>query len=175
MVLQICFNIFNSFVVSSSNVKRVLKIKFVVYVVFSFYPRQGLCGLFCPMCLLCNISGRMGEGCAYASCCYEVAPLTLRAKLRAEQRIQVRNSFAATCTPVIQAWGWGRGVRNTLSRKGTFLIRSWAGVFSNFLRKRSWPSISWNGLMHDPSQTTTQNQLSLPNLFNTRRSGSENN
>ena len=136
MVLQICFNIFNSFVVSSSNVKRVFKIKFVVYVVFSFYPRQGLCGLFCPMCLLCNISSRMGEGCAYACCCYEVAPLTLRAKLRAEQRIQVRNSFAATCTPVIQAWGWGRGMRNTLSRKGTFLIRSWAGVFSNFLAKK---------------------------------------
>ena len=111
-------------------------IKFVVCTVFSFYPRQGLCGLFCPMCLLCNISGRMGEGCAYASCCYEVAPLTLRAKLRAEQRIQVRNSFAATCTPVIQAWGWGRGMRNTLSRKGTFLIRSWAGVFSNFLAKK---------------------------------------
>ena len=112
------------------------KIKFFVCIVFSFYPRQGLCGLFCPMCLLCDISGRMGEGCAYASCCCEVAPLTLRAKLRAEQRIQVRNSFAATCTPVIQAWGWGRGVRNTLSRKGTFLIRSWAGVFSNFLAKK---------------------------------------
>ena len=110
MVLQICFNIFNSFVVSSSNVKRVFKIKFVVYVVFSFYPRQGLCGLFCPMCLLCNISSRMGEGCAYACCCYEVAPLTLRAKLRAEQRIQVRKSFAASCTAVIQALGWGRGV-----------------------------------------------------------------
>ena len=76
----------------------------------------------------------MGEGCAYASCCCEVAPLTFRAKLRAEQRIQVR--IAATCTPVIQAWGWGRGVRNTLFRKGTFLIRSWAGIFSNFLAKK---------------------------------------
>ncbi|CAH3037086.1 unnamed protein product [Porites lobata] len=63
-----------------------------------------LCGLFCPMCLLCDISGRMGEGCAYASCCCEVAPLTLRAKLRAEQRIQgslcndaVVVTFCGTC------------------------------------------------------------------------------
>ena len=128
------------------------KIKFVVCIVFSFYPRQGLCGLFCPMCLLCDISGRMGEGCAYASCCYEVAPLTLRAKLRAEQRIQVRNSFPASCTPVIQAWSWGRGVRNTLSRKGTFLVRRWArGIFDLFGEKGRgppFPEMGWCMTLH---------------------------
>jgi len=131
---------------------EVFKIKFVVYIVFSSYPRQGLCGLFCPMCLLCNISGRMGEGCAYACCCYEVAPLTLRAKLRAEQRIQVRNNFAASCTAVIQALGWGRGARSTLSRKGTFLIRVWARVFSKFLTKKfvalPLPGMGWCMTLH---------------------------
>ena len=29
--------------------------------------------------------------------------------------------------------------------------------------------------MHEPSQTTAQRHLTLPHLFNTRRSGSENN
>ena len=136
-----------------------------------FFSWQGLCGLFCPMCLLCNISSRMGEGCVYASCCYEVAPLTLRAKLRAEQRIQVRNSFAANCTLEIHAWDCGRGMRSTLSREGTL----GRGIFEIFGENSRGSPTSWNGLMHDPSQTTAQKHLTLPHLFNTRISGSENN
>ncbi|KAL9956785.1 hypothetical protein ACROYT_G038323 [Oculina patagonica] len=57
---------------------------------FACFDDMGSClyGTFCPWCHLCNISTRMGEGFAYGCFCYEVAPLTLRAQLRAEQRIQ---------------------------------------------------------------------------------------
>lgn len=49
-------------------------------------------GSFCSWCHLCSISTRMGEGFAYGCLCYEVAPLTLRAQLRAQQHIQVSAS-----------------------------------------------------------------------------------
>jgi len=58
--------------------------------IFSCFDDFGslIMGLCCPCIQLCNISSRMGEGCAYACCCSQVAPFTLRAKLRTEQNIQ---------------------------------------------------------------------------------------
>lgn len=47
-----------------------------------------LMGWCCPCFLLCNISSRMGEGFLYGCCCAELAPFTLRAKLRSDQHIQ---------------------------------------------------------------------------------------
>ncbi|CAH3039359.1 hypothetical protein pdam_00019820 [Pocillopora damicornis] len=57
---------------------------------FSCFDDIGGClfGWCCPCCLLCSLSTRMGEGFAYGCCCYEIAPFTLRAKLRAEQHIE---------------------------------------------------------------------------------------
>ncbi|CAH3177003.1 unnamed protein product [Porites evermanni] len=61
-------------------------------------------GLLCPCFQLCSISSRMGEGFAYACCCSQIAPFTLRAKLRAEQGIQgslcndaIMISFCGNC------------------------------------------------------------------------------
>ncbi|XP_068760459.1 cornifelin homolog B-like [Montipora capricornis] len=47
-----------------------------------------LFGALCPCILLCNISNRMDEGYLYPCCCGQVAPLTLRAKLRTQENIQ---------------------------------------------------------------------------------------
>ncbi|KAJ7371157.1 hypothetical protein OS493_034719 [Desmophyllum pertusum] len=44
-------------------------------------------GLWCPWCLLCDVSSRMGEGCCFATCC-PGALLGLRIKLRAQENIQ---------------------------------------------------------------------------------------
>ena len=55
----------------------------------------GIMGLLCPCFQLCSVSSRMGEGFAYACCCSQIAPFTLRAKLRAEQGIQVSIWFLA--------------------------------------------------------------------------------
>lgn len=44
-----------------------------------------------------------------------------------------------------------------------FLIGGWPGVFWKLFGKNiHGPPISWNGLMHDPSQTPTQKHLTLP-------------
>lgn len=58
--------------------------------VFSCLDDIGSClmGWCCPCIQLCNISSRMGEGFLYGCCCSEIAPFTLRAKLRTEQHIQ---------------------------------------------------------------------------------------
>lgn len=57
---------------------------------FSCFDDIGSCimGWCCPCFLLCSISSRMQEGFAYGCCCSEIAPFTLRAKLRTEQHIQ---------------------------------------------------------------------------------------
>ena len=40
------------------------------------------------------------------------------------------------------------------------------GMFEFFSEKGRGPPTSWNGLMHDHSQTTAQKHLTLPHLFN---------
>lgn len=44
-------------------------------------------GCFCPCCLLCEVSSRMGEGCMFATCC-PGALMALRVKLRMQENIQ---------------------------------------------------------------------------------------
>ena len=43
------------------------------------------------------------------------------------------------------------------------------GMFEFFSEKGRGPPTSWNGLMHDHSQTTAQKHLTLPHLFNTKK------
>ena len=49
----------------------------------------GAMGAFCPLCLLCQVSERMGEGCMFVFCCYGAALFGLRVKLRTQENIQV--------------------------------------------------------------------------------------
>lgn len=59
-------------------------------------------GLFCPCCLLCDVSSRMGEGCMFPTCC-PGALVGLRVKLRTQENIQgsLCNDFCEVqCCPL---------------------------------------------------------------------------
>ena len=81
--------VFQGFHRADDQTKRLEIDKFNVFVCFVFNLCTGLTGWCCPCFLLYSISSRMGEGCLYAYCCSEIAPFTLRAKLRTEHHIQV--------------------------------------------------------------------------------------
>ncbi len=46
-------------------------------------------GIWCPICLMVDVSSRMGEGCCLPFCCGPGALLGLRIKLRVQQNIKV--------------------------------------------------------------------------------------
>lgn len=83
-----------------------------------------LTGWCCPCFLLYSISSRMGEGCLYAYCCSEIAPFTLRAKLRTEHHIQgslCNDALTIMCCPTCALCQMARELNSVGKQSGVLL------------------------------------------------------
>ncbi|KAL9957171.1 hypothetical protein ACROYT_G038775 [Oculina patagonica] len=73
-------------------------------------------GIWCPICLMVDVSSRMGEGCCLPFCCGPGALLGLRIKLRVQQNIKgslMDDYCAVQCCPLCVLCQLSRELRHS--------------------------------------------------------------